>query len=353
MLRFPLVALASLILGAALAPAAGAANVTVGPDLDGAFTYVPCGGKSCTYVNTSVSGLGAHAVSPVSGLIVGWQMGGNTAGRQYRLRVMTPLGGDRFDITASGAVETPITAFDASFATALPIAAGQTIGLDTEELAPIGIAYPLLGSASVLWEPLPLDGVTPPPNASTPEAEVAFNAEIQPAPSVAGLDAASGPLAGGTAVTLTGADFRGVTAVTFGTSGATFTVTSETAIAAIAPPAPNPGPVPVTVTSNAGTGSSQTFTYLAPAIPPSPPAPTPTPIAAPAPTCKVPNLKGRTLKTSKQRIRAADCKVGSVSKKPAAPGKGGKVIGQSAKPGTVLPAGSVVKVTLGKVRTHG
>lgn len=339
MRRLPLVVLSSLILGlAAPAALAGAANVTIGPSLEGPYSPSPCGGKSCTYVNTSVSGLGARAVSPVSGEIVGWQMAGNTAGRQYRLRVMTPLGPGKYEITASGAVETPITAFNASFSTALPIAAGQTIGLDTEELAPIGVAYPLLGSASLRWEPAPLDGLAPAPSASTPEAQVAFNAEIQPVPTVATLDVASGPLAGGTAVTLSGADFKGVTAVSFGAKAATFTVRSEGQIAATAPAAFVPGPVPVTVTTNAGTGSAQTFTYQ---------APTPPSIAAPA-TCTVPRLKGRTLKASKLQIRAADCKVGSVAKKKSGKAKRGKVIDQSAKPGTVVPAGTVVKVTLGK-----
>lgn len=340
MRRLPLVVLSSLILGlAASAAPAGAANVTVGPSLEGSYNPSPCGAKSCTYVNTSVSGLGAHAISPVSGEIVGWQMYGNTAGLQYRLRVMTPLGPEKYEITASGAVETPITAFNASFSTALPIAAGQTIGLDMEEGAPIGIAYPLLGSAALRWEPTPLDGLAPPPSASTPEQQVAFNAEIQPAPTVAALDVASGPLAGGTAVILSGADFKGVTAVSFGAKAATFTVRSEGQIAATAPAASVPGPVPVTVTTNAGTGSAQTFTYQ---------APTPAPIGAPAATCTVPKLKGRSLKASKLQIRAADCKVGSVAKKKSGKAKRGKVIGQSARPGTVLPAGAVVKVTLGK-----
>ena len=296
MRKLPLVVLSSLILGLAVSAApAGAANLTVGPSVEGpAYTPVNCGGKSCTYVNTSVSGLGAHAVSPVSGEIVGWQMYGNTAGAQYRLRVMTPLGPEKYEITASGGVETPITAYNASFPTALPIAAGQTIGLDMEEFAPIGIAYPLLGSASISWVPTPLDGLAPPPSAAMPEQQVAFNAEIQPAPTVASLDVASGPLAGGTAVTLSGADFKGVTAVSFGAKAATFTVKSEGEIAATAPAAAAPGLVPVTVTTNAGTGSAQTFAYQ---------APTPLPIVVPAATCTVPKLKGRSLKTSKLQIR--------------------------------------------------
>jgi beta-lactam-binding protein with PASTA domain len=72
------------------------------------------------------------------------------------------------------------------------------------------------------------------------------------------------------------------------------------------------------------------------------------PVAPLAPTCTVPKLEGKSLKASKKKIRGADCKVGKVSKKRGAKAGKGKVVGQSKKPGTVLPAGTVVKVTLGK-----
>jgi hypothetical protein len=81
----------------------------------------------------------------------------------------------------------------------------------------------------------------------------------------------------------------------------------------------------------------------APAPSTAPPAP-----VAPAPTCTVPKLGGKTLKASKKKIKAADCRVGKVTRRKGAKAESGKVVGQSKKPGTVLPAGNVVKVTLGK-----
>jgi hypothetical protein len=66
------------------------------------------------------------------------------------------------------------------------------------------------------------------------------------------------------------------------------------------------------------------------------------------PQCTVPNLKGKTLKAAKQRIRAADCKVGKVKRHRGAEARGTRVVGQRPRPGTILPAGSIVRVTVGK-----
>jgi PASTA domain len=73
-----------------------------------------------------------------------------------------------------------------------------------------------------------------------------------------------------------------------------------------------------------------------------------TPTPAPARTCTVPKLKGRTLRASKRKIRDADCTVGKVTKKKGAKAKTGKVVGQGRRAGTVLPAGASVKLTLGR-----
>jgi hypothetical protein len=73
------------------------------------------------------------------------------------------------------------------------------------------------------------------------------------------------------------------------------------------------------------------------------PAPTPTP---PVLTCKVPNLHGKGLKAAKKKLKAADCKLGKVTKKKGATAKTGKVGKQSPKAGKILAPGSKVKVTL-------
>lgn len=57
-------------------------------------------------------------------------------------------------------------------------------------------------------------------------------------------------------------------------------------------------------------------------------------------TCVVPKLKGKSLKKSKKKLRNANCKLGKKK------GHGKKVKKQKPKPGTVLPEGSTVKVTV-------
>jgi IPT/TIG domain len=88
------------------------------------------------------------------------------------------------------------------------------------------------------------------------------------APTVTGVSPSSGPLAGGTSVTITGTDLLGASAVYFGTTLATsFNVFSSTSITAASPQGTSPGPVDVTVTTPAGTSPinqpADQFTYLA------------------------------------------------------------------------------------------
>jgi RHS repeat-associated protein len=84
-----------------------------------------------------------------------------------------------------------------------------------------------------------------------------------PVPTVSSVAPASGPLAGGTTVTITGTGLTGATAVRFGTGVATFLVRSDTEVSATAPA--GSGSVSVTVTTPGGTstgGAQSTFTYL-------------------------------------------------------------------------------------------
>ena len=84
-----------------------------------------------------------------------------------------------------------------------------------------------------------------------------------PAPLVSSISPTFGPESGGTVVTITGADFTGATAVTFGVTGAAFTVDSATQITASAPA--GAGTVDVTVTTAGGTSSTSAadqFTYV-------------------------------------------------------------------------------------------
>ncbi|WP_198134517.1 fibronectin type III domain-containing protein [Geotalea uraniireducens] len=90
--------------------------------------------------------------------------------------------------------------------------------------------------------------------------------DYTPPPTVTGISPSSGPVAGGTSVTISGANFTSATAVTFGSTNATsYTVNSATQITATSP-AGSAGTVDITVTTAGGTsatGASDQFTYIA------------------------------------------------------------------------------------------
>ncbi|CAG0962761.1 hypothetical protein PLCT2_00852 [Planctomycetaceae bacterium] len=87
-------------------------------------------------------------------------------------------------------------------------------------------------------------------------------------PTLSSVTPSSGPIAGGTNVTLTGTNFTGATSVTFGgTAATTFTVVSATSITATTP-AHAAGAVSVVVTTPGGSNApTALFTYTASAAP--------------------------------------------------------------------------------------
>jgi hypothetical protein len=133
---------------------------------------------------------------------------------------------------------------------------------------------------------------------------------------------------------------------TIGVLSATSTVASFAAtlsVGAEAAPA-SEGSNTISPAFNATIESTPTFQppVLQPPVT-QPVAPAPTPEAH----CVVPKLNGKKLKAAKKMIRAADCKVGLVSKKNGVKVASGKVIKQSPKPGKVLPVHTGVSVKLG------
>jgi|GEM_PF-710395 len=90
------------------------------------------------------------------------------------------------------------------------------------------------------------------------------------APTVTGISPSSGPVTGGTSVTITGTSFTGASTVFFGATAATsFSVNSDTQITATAP-AGSAGTVDVTVTTPTGTSataSADHYTYTTLPIP--------------------------------------------------------------------------------------
>jgi IPT/TIG domain len=248
-----------MLLGAANAQAA---TVTVGSPLTSTFNSEPYS-AALTLVNSGLPESGANVVSPVTGTIVRWRITQATGG-PFRLRVLTPDGGTTYTGAGTSAPETPLSAGTQTFATDLSISAGQTIALDNTNASDhIGIAGP--AGANTFWNPPLADGSTQ-AGTGTEVGEIGFNADVQPLPSIASLSPASGPVAGGTTVTITGQNFDGTTAVNFGsTPAASFAVVSDTTISAVAPSG-SAGPVDLTV-HNPGQSpatAADNFTYVLP-----------------------------------------------------------------------------------------
>lgn len=316
--------LAMSVVALGTAAAAIASPVTVGSPLTAAFAPRVCDSEhTCTGLMATLPEAGAVATSPVDGAVVRWRVLQGSPGRQFNLRVLTPKGGNAYTATATSAPGAPAGEGVETFPTALPIKAGQTVGIDIDPNAEIGFIKEN-GGALISWSPAIPEGPMPFPPEEL-NAEIGFNADVQPRPTVTGVSPAKGSFKGGASVKISGSDFAGVSAVTFGTTPAkSFTVDSEAQITAVAPPLPARASVAVSVTTIAGTATSAA-TFRAGA-------------------CVVPNLKGKKKKAAGKKLKKAECKLGKV--------KGdhsldSKITKQSPKAGKKLAPGSKVKVTLG------
>lgn len=302
-------------------------------------------GAVATTLDTSLGSPGGTVISPVTGTIIRWHVT-NFSGGPFALQVLTPNGGESYTATGTSDVATPISTATQTFTTSLPIEAGQTIGIrNTSNSDGIGYFVPPATATSAYFNPALEDGTTRTASAGL-EAEFMFNAEVQPPPTITALTPESGPIAGAGQVTIAGTDFENVLAVKFGDAPATtFAVDSEMQITAFAPA--GAGAVPVAVTTLAGTATApQAYTYVTP----TPVVVPTTPVQPPTPTvtvCKVPNLKGKSLKGAKKALRAHHCKPGTVTIEADVTAKTGSVVKQSPKAGTTKRAESAVGVRLG------
>jgi hypothetical protein len=326
-----------LMLLALAAPAAAqAATVTIGAQIGKGTTNVIFG-SSATLFNQSLVTPGPPLASPIDGTVVRWRLVGATGG-PFALRALR-LGSGQVAGVRSGPFqqlsEGTVTSFNGTtmhtFPASLPIAAGQIVGIDGK--AGSVAMREVAGATGGFTLPPVADGASVPAS-SLASLEILINADVQPLPAVNLIGPATGPVAGGTQVRISGSDFVDVKAVGFGgVPAASYSVVSESLITAVSPAAAA-GPVSVSVTTIAGKSAASPegqFTYLAP---------------PPAATCVVPKLKQKSLKADRKALKKAGCTLGKVRRKKGA-GKGAKVTKQSPKPGTVLPAGGSVGVTVG------
>jgi hypothetical protein len=322
---------------------AGAANVTIGPNLtSGTWFPEPCDpSPTCTVANYELGTSGTTLTSPVRGAVVGFDVIGGATPGTYRLRTVQPAGAAYSWIfkNEAPAVNVMPNPGVQSYSAALPILAGDTVALTMSNGA--SISYLEGTGNSSFWE------VEPPEKGHTtslpePGFVLGFSAEIQPVPTIGSLSVASGPTTGGTTVTIAGTDLENASSVTFGKVAATITADSQSQITVTAPATSTVGAVPVTVKTVAGRVSAgEQFTYDVATAP------------VPKLQCVVPKLTGKTLTAAKKALTKAHCKLGKVEKLGGATAKSGKVSKQGSKAGAKLAAGSKVTVTLKPTKPAG
>jgi hypothetical protein len=136
---------------------ARASTVIVGSPLTQLF--IPgVNNNAVTFVNTALPEPRALVTSPVTGAVVRWRVL-DAEGGPFRLRVLRPAGGTTYTGVGTSSPETPASPGLQTFATVLPIQAGETIGFDSAGGSIIGVAF-VLGAQFIFWEPPLPDGQT-------------------------------------------------------------------------------------------------------------------------------------------------------------------------------------------------
>ena len=241
----------------ATGPSAGGTAVTItGTNLTGA-TAVTIGGVAATGITvvnatTITATTPAHAAGPVD--VVVTTPGGSATGTGIYTYVAAPTvtaispargpiaGGTPVTITGTNLTGATAVTFGGIAATGITVVNATTITATTPAHA--------AGAVDVI--------VTTPGGSGTGTAIYTYAS----APTVTAISPATGPSAGGTAVTITGTNLTGATAVTIGGVAATgITVVNATTITA-ATPAHAAGPVDVVVTTPGGSGTGTAiYTY--------------------------------------------------------------------------------------------
>jgi hypothetical protein len=320
--------LATLALGAVPAQA----SIALGQTSDNSLGFFST--AASTEVETASEGALSYTVPAGGGVITSWSNRAESLDHgQIKLKIYRPSAeANPLTVIAESAPEAITPDRLNTYSTYIPVEAGDLLGMTRTAGTSASVFFFSMAPGDKLAQ---AQGADDPPGSSTtfapaqPDARLDLSAVLRQQPGIGSIDLSSGPITGGTQVTIGGHDFTGASAVSFGSMpAASFTVNSDSSITAVSPPAPL-GTVNLTVTTPLGTSPSvpvDQFTYTA---------------------CLVPRLKDRSLKASKQRLRKANCRIGKVSKLKGASAKSDRVLGQRPRPGTVLALGSRVSVKLG------
>ncbi len=174
--RLALIVVGACALALLGAPGAQAATVTVGSPLTGGY-FPSITGVVGTVANTALPEP-APLTSPVTGTVVRWRIL-DASGGPFALRVLTPGSGTEYTGGAASAAQSPLGPGVETFTTALPIQAGQTIGLDDSNTSDaIGNSEFFTGTGSATWKP-PLGIGETRASFATAGNELSFNADVE------------------------------------------------------------------------------------------------------------------------------------------------------------------------------
>jgi PASTA domain-containing protein/IPT/TIG domain-containing protein len=323
------------------APSSAAAVVTLGQVARPGDAVEACN-LGRPYDEPMTASAGNSYTVPTGGLVTSWSTNaGRPSGQQLTFKVYRPLGAGVYRVVGHDGPRPLTPSTVNTFRTAIQVQAGDVIGFDVPSYLEVGFES-LSACRFASGDPADVlgnaegnagDGQSLAIEESVPGERLNLRATLLPPPSIGGIAPVAGSIAGGDSISIVGTDFTDVSAVSFGGVPAqSYSVEAEDRLIAIAPAAAALISVPITVTTPAGTATSaQTFTYQG---------------------CTVPRLRGQKLKAAKRRIRAADCRVGTIKKRGTATAKTGKVVRQAPKPGAIYPPGAKIKITLGRPGTR-
>lgn len=329
---------------AAQAPTPAAMSIGVADGTGVAPSYTLACVAPC--VTAQVAGpLNASYTSPVYGTITAWSatISGSGTAAMVTLR---PTGSGTYTVATTSAFQAvgPI-ATTYRYATSQAVQPGDMIGLQTtggaQAMTLTAQDGATAGQGDAAASPFSLVS-------SAANQILQVNAIVTRSPSVSSATPSSGPIAGGTAVTLTGQNFDLTSTVLFGsTPAASFTINGFSSLTAIAP-AGVPATVDITVVGAGGTSPTSPadqFTFVGPvtpAVPPSTPSTPSTPSAKPR--CKVPNLLNHSYQYAKELLYKGHCSVGTVTVRSRSSRR--VVVKQSPVGGRTLSSKGRVNITL-------
>lgn len=276
------------------------------------------------------SNLGRGYATGPGGAVTSWStLAGGASTQSASLKVFRAIAPNVYLVVGQDGPRPLVPNTLNTFQVAIPVQAGDMIGLSIPAGSPTSCRFEAKGSERVGFAKGDAGvGATAIPESSVSGSRLNVSATVLPPPVTISTQPDHGSFQGGRRVSVFGDNFFGVRGVSFGSVPApSFEVVSESLIVAVSPPGRLGSRVPVAVTTAAGSATlDRGFAYRG---------------------CRVPRLQGGTLKAAKKRVRKAGCRVGKVEKRDGATAKSGRVVAQSPKPGRILSPNAKVSVSLG------